>query len=164
MIIDGSNCDVAMDWAHHLAHQGRLFGLSLSKSLSAAGTFMVHIQTPSAKKVHFDARVTSNLSGVLVFRRGDTIGATGDAKSAVNYNENSKESYSSTFKQDGTVDPAGTVLKTIVIGSNGPGTKIGGEGRTGTEYILLPSTIYTLLFTADSNSTVVAMNIDFYEV
>lgn len=164
MRVDGNGCDVPIEWAHHLSHQGSLFGLSLSKSLSAAGTFMAHIKTPATKQVHFVAVITSNLGGTLLFRRGDVIGETGTAKTAVNYNENSPNECLTEFLQDGTVDPAGVVLKTIIVGGGSPSSRIGGEGRIGTEYVLLPDTLYTLIFTADGNNTVTAMNIDIYEV
>lgn len=165
MRTDGNGCDVPLEWAHHLSHQGSLFGLSLSKSLSAEDKFLVHIKTPATKQVHFVATLTSNLGGTLLFRRGDTIGETGTAKTAVNYNENSPNKCLTEFLQDGTVDPAGTVLKTIIVGGGATAaSRVGGEGRTGAEYILLPDTIYTLEFTAVANSTVTAINVDIYEV
>jgi len=163
--VDIDGADVSIDWMHHLVHHGKLFGLSLSATIGAAGSLKMHIKTPAAtvaKPVHFDCVINCSKAGVVLFREGDTItGGTG--KTAFNYNRNSTRAFNSTLTQDSTVSAAGTVLKTFEIGTNAPPIRIGSEGEFREEFILKPSTTYTLQFTADGADTLVSLNADMYE-
>lgn len=154
--------EVGLDWLHSLVHDSKVFSVSISNTIGAAGTLALHITTPSTKNVHIEVKCSANKSGVLILAETDTL-TGGSAKTPVNNDRTSSAAASSTALQDATRSVPGTTLRTIIVGAGVP-VAVAGEGRPGLEFILKRSTSYTILFTADGASTVVAINADFYEV
>ena len=150
--------DVKIDWNHHLVHSEKLYSSSYSNTVGGSATVAVHITTPATGRVHIDFTISANKSGVIAFSEGDTL-AGGTALAAYNNDRNSGNSASSVLKHDATISAAGTTLRTIVLGA-GQTTRI----SLNTEFILKPSTAYSVVFTADGASTTAAINADFYEV
>lgn len=161
-MIDKHKAPIGISWEHHLVHHEKMFSSSHNNTVNAGETVALHITTPASERTHIIFEIDVNNAGTILFREGDTI-TGGSAVTADNMNRESSESYGGTVKKDATVSVAGTTLRTRIIGSSSPSTKIGGNSRQNTEWILKPSTTYTIIFTATNNATTCAINAEYYE-
>lgn len=161
MAKDVAGRTITIDVGHDNVHQEKYFEVTAYNTLSASGTIAL-VLTTGTKKAHALFNVIASNTGVVILREGDTA-TLGTDLTVFNHDFSSKRTALTTAKQDPTISVAGTVKKTVPVGSNTP-IKIGGELRQGAEFILKPSTKYTLIFTADNNSTRVAVSAEFYEV
>jgi len=142
MRTDKYQAEVVLDWVRHMTHMGTGYYISVSNTITSAGTLALHITT-STKDVILNLISSTNKTGTMVVNEGATL-AGGTTPVAYNANRNYPSSILSTFKQDAT-PTGGTTILTMNSGSGAPAVFT---------MVLKKSTIYTITFTADSTSTI----------
>lgn len=157
---------VTIDTAHHKVHEGEHYTVTDSATInSGAGNKKIwRFTTPNtATRMHFVLSFSSNQPGVLTFNENPTLNAAGTGLTIFNSDRNSANATTLTAFKDTTLTGDGVSLTTVIIGTNAPATRIGGNTRTNAEFILKQNEDYVLMFTADLNATIIAMVVEFYE-
>ena len=157
---------VTIDLAHHKVHEGEYFTCSDSATINAgaANRKVWRFTTPdSAVRAHFMVVFYSDLAGVLTFAENPTLNAAGSALARLNNDRNSGGVAAVTAFKDTTLTAEGTILNTVIIGTDNPKTQIGGNARFSSEFILKQNEDYTLVFVASNNATTISMVAEWYE-
>jgi hypothetical protein len=162
--VDGAQ--VSIDLAHHKVHEGEHYTVTDSATINsgAANRKVWRFTTPNtAVRMHFVLSFSSTLSGVLTWNENPTLNVAGTGLTIFNSDRNSLNTTTLTVFKDTTLTGDGSPLATVVIGTNAPATRIGGNTRINAETILKQNEDYVLMFTADLNATIIAMVVEFYE-
>jgi hypothetical protein len=161
--------NVGLDYAHYEVHEGDAFSCCYYASTASGGVISMNIESPTTtKRAHLLLSVESNLPGVMVLYENPTWSAagTGTALTSFNCNRNSTNTALTKLYSAPTLSGTltGTTIMTRVVGAgNSNQTRVGGSVRSGFEYILKGSDKYYVKFTADTNATLVSINVEWYE-
>jgi len=162
--IDVGGSPISILYPHHEVHEGNFYTLSRAGTIAAgtANALMFAIRPGAGLTAHFQAIVSAKNSGNAELWENATFVASGTLI-PFNNSRTSPNLFAGTVVTIDTLLTLGTMLQGRAVGSNAPGTRIGGEGTTRNEWILNPSYWYFIWFYADNADTQVTVDAEFYE-
>jgi hypothetical protein len=156
---------ITIDAAHHEVHEGEMFYAEHTASVNN-GANMDMLLTIGAKEAHLVFNVSAGGQSSIYLYESPTV-ANGTTVPVYNMKRASLTAALTTVKHTPSVSGVGAtplVNGRVVSGGTSPTTRVGGGIRSGTEWILKPSTSYLLRVTNDSGSTVLINTaLEFYE-
>lgn len=161
-----------IDISHHEVHEGDFFHLDhLFGAVADAATADVYMRVGATKNLHVTFRVAAaGLCNVYLYE-ATTVTANGTPNygtgiTPVDKNRQTANTATGNYYHTPTVDAVGTVLdQDVIFGSTRPQSIIGGEVRTGSEWILKKGVHYMLRVTNGSGGALDILSvIEFYEV
>jgi len=154
-----------LDIAHHEIHQGDFFTTDYTKDTSSGGTANILLVVPTAtEEVHIIYRVNTELEAEITMYEGSTV--TGSPTELVIYNKNRNSIQTSRCRAyaDANVTVNGTLLRTVHIGTQTAGTKVGGETRETDEWILKPGNYIFKVTNATTSANQVSIILNWYRI
>ena len=143
---------ITEDFTHTDIHGGKVWRVSAFSIPGAGSSFSVFIQTPAAEELHATFSVEANGPGIARLYEGPNASG-GTAIAPVNALRTFSGSADSIVTTDPTMTASvGTTLRVAVIGATGFKSVEGGSVESEL-WILQPSTIYVMQFTADGATT-----------
>ncbi len=162
--ISGSSGLVTNDIVHLRVHSSMMFHGGYSASVNNNNSLDVRFVT-GTKEVHFSATAISGAQAQLYVYEGSNISG-GTPVSLYNMRRSATNIAESKAYSAPSVTAVGVPLINgrLLPGSTNPSNRVGGEARSGTEWILKPSTSYLLRITNVSGSaTTLSFVFEFYE-
>lgn len=156
---------------HSYIHDGIGFTYSgTTGSVSAAGTYTVSFVTPAADVgyIHWRPTGLSSTANTLQMRLAEGSTVTGGTPATPrNRNRNSKKTSNVSVSYGVTLSAEGTILEYAQVGagSNAANATGGGSDGSNLEWVLKPSTTYSLRFenVGSTTATVGYFNLFWYE-
>lgn len=164
----GKNRLITINMEHFKVHDGRMFNVAYLDTLTSGQIKDFHIIT-GAEHVHLAGAIGVEGKAYIDFIRAGSITAavTTTAIDSHNMNDNRTNVPDVTFgiaNTAGSTVASGTVLKSSAIFAGERNQKVGGEGRTGTEWELKENTTYIFRFEDKSASNnEFHVDFEFYE-
>jgi hypothetical protein len=167
MIDHLSNSNTTIDERHRRVHRGNMFSNSHLMNMTGISTHNVTGLTPATGTIHFQISNFASVFGNVTvdFYEGSSPPVGSTPLSSYNRNRNSTAVATIVVSHDGTISALGTLLsKGYIPGSTGiAGTGAGGQVTDDTEWILKPSTYYTIQITNPSASNTINISYVWYE-
>lgn len=164
---DTTGAPIFMDVVHHEVHEGEMFHAAYTNGSVANGASLDMMLTTGAKEAHTSwEEVAGGLVTVYLYE-GVTTSAEGTAVTAYNMHRGKVNTPTGTVTHTPTVTATGTtalINGRILPGGTSPQTRVGGGIRSGSEWILEPSTKYLMRVTNGSGAAI-AVNVvlEWYE-
>ncbi len=165
-LIDKLRGGVTIDFDHHKVHEGDLFTAGdWQDGIADEATQDYLIRTPdSDQRCHIKILVAAALAGKLELFESPDITDDGTVVPSLNNNRNSSNIAGCLIFKGPTVGGGGT--GTLLEPSQMPAgskSKLGGEARTGAEWILGKNKEYLVRFTSQTANNIISIIIQFYE-
>jgi hypothetical protein len=150
---------------HYKVHEGDAYSAIIYDADVDTGSpkYVRCVSPNTTTRIHIKFSISSDTAGLGELFENPTINPVGSAVAEYNQDRNSANTATLVVTDDPTVAADGTRLATDVIGAGGP-TKLGGNSRSGLEWILLQNEEYIVKFTPDANDARVAITLEWYEV
>jgi hypothetical protein len=157
-----------IDNYHAYIHEGKFFTHATKFTLTTGAVTKFTIVTPATPFVHYRPMniITSVDAVSAIFYEGSSGNSGGTSLTMVNRNRNSGIAATSILKSGVTVTSNGTQISQLYM----PGSTGNGQSRSGTqlsgnnEWVLKPSTVYTIEFTNGSSaSNTIFIEFQWYE-
>jgi hypothetical protein len=161
--VDEAGYLVTLDAAHSRVHDGIYYTYDqYDGDVDNGETMVVTIRT-GATLTHMVASVTASLVGAARLYESPVFADTGTQDTGTNFKRD--ETYSSTIMlYDGSVmSSAGTTLSIALIGGGVANSRIGGQAREATEWLLKPNTYYVIEFTSLADNNAAVIDVEYYE-
>ena len=158
-----TGAQTVIDVVHQEIHKGTHFTTSGTITIDAgtANAYSFGVHPPPERHLHTIYIVSALNSGLMQVYENATYSGGGTVI-PFNNNRNSSIAIGGTFVTDPTIASLGTLLQSRYIGSNNPGTRIGGETASRMEWVLNPSYKYIFWFVAENASTKVSADLETY--
>jgi hypothetical protein len=157
---------LTIDTIHHEVHEGEMYHAEYSVASVANDASLDLLVTVGLKEAHSVFEVLA--SGLVQVYLYEAPTASGGTPLAIyNMKRASLNTALSTVTHTPTVSSTGSVVLVngrLLPGGNSPQTRVGGGVRTGTEWLLAPSTKYLIRITNKSGAAVIInSSVEFYE-
>ena len=154
---------VTIDFEHHMVHDGVCYRTGgITGSLNANGTYVIHILTPVAKKIHLMQNYSGTDTFTAALYENPTIAGGGNGTSVASYNRDRNNGTAPTTLVFHTPTISGgvngTQIDQIRLGAN----QVGGATRSNTEWILKADEDYLIILTANANSMYITWWLTWY--
>jgi hypothetical protein len=161
--IDWNNGLHTIDASHHEIHEGYSFtARDAVQTLSSSASRDILI-TVGTGAIHAIPLVEASLSGRWYLYRGPTVTSNGAAVVARNRYDGSLTASTTAVYGGPTITGTGTEIDGGLIGGGSSSSRTGGNTSSrSSEWVLAAGTSYLLRFTADANSTVARLGVDWY--
>lgn len=153
---------IVIDDVHDEIHLGNHYTTSVYASIGAASTLSVLITAPATGEIHLTGVLMADGSGVFTWSEAPNASG-GSALVAYNNRRDSANAATLTATSDPTYVSSGTILLTTHVGTYAPSVNVGGQFANRQEWILAPSTLYLIRFTADGASCRTCIFAEWYE-
>lgn len=157
--IDDEGILINIAWEHHLVHEGKMFQIEHSASVTNGNNLDIRLFPGIAAATALHVNFSVNTGGqVTIYLYESPTQSAGTALTEVNMNRKSARTLSWSFTHTPTVGAVGSTP--LINGRLLPGgatqqTRVGGTARPGTEFELHPAKEYLLRITNTSGSTIV---------
>lgn len=164
-----TNAILVVDYAHHEIHDGSSYRADVLETVGSGNTLSLSITTPAGpKQCHMLFEVeTGNSANVVIYEGTSLTANTGNAVTPRNANRNVADGSTAVVKSQATINTTGaTILHSMFTGQPGanPGAADGGSASTRHEWILKPSTTYSVILTEiATTSQLMRIEFDWYE-
>lgn len=163
--LDDEQRQVIVDSVHHEVHEGEMMHAEYYAASVSNNSSIDILLSIGAHEAHTVFSVNAGGAGVIYLYESPTVSG-GTAVTVYNMKRSNAALPLTTIKHTPTVTATGStaLVNRYIAGGTSPTTRVGGGVRSGTEWILAPSTNYLLRFTNSSGGTIaVSMAIELYE-
>lgn len=159
------NATVTIDVGHHKIHEGTGFFCSdIDADIDTAAAKYWRFTTPdTTARIHFRVSVVCAAAATVYLYENPTLDAAGTGLTEFNCDRNSATAAAMTTFYDTTTSNDGTLLKAILVGTNNPAVKFGGNARTEFELILKQNEDYLVKVVTDADNNKATMIAEWYE-
>ena len=162
-----ANPITSIEFEHQKVRAGLMYKAVHQQTVNSGLTAAYSIKAPAAAQNHLVVIINSNNPGKMELYKGATLDAVpgGAAVTANNMNTASINVAGSTVLSAPGFATNGTICDIVAVGGgSSPTSRIGGSGRTGTEWVIAPGEVFRLLWTsgASANCTIDVIA-EFYE-
>lgn len=165
-----TNAIIMIDSSHHEIHDGTNFRAEVTANVGSGNTLSLSITTPAApNQCHMTVLVHTGNSANIAIHEGVSLTAnTGNAVTPRNSNRNYADNSSAVVKSQATINTTGSVQLyggfTGPPGSTPADDDVGGMHGGRHEWILKPSTTYSVILTeTGSAAQLMRIEFDWYE-
>lgn len=161
-----TGCQIGIDFVHYKIHRGEMYLASTYTTVTSASLSEIYFKTGPID-MHVVAEV--NVSGAAKISFYEAVTTTADGSSITVYNlyRNSAKSCGAVFFGGPTWSTKSEKLIFVdyIPGGDTVQTRVGGTGRTNSEFILKPNTKHILQIQNLAGTTITAsVNAEFYEL
>ena len=151
---------------HHEVHDGKYFTVTdYDNDVDTAAPKYWRITAPNTTtRIHCTIVIYVSAAGLVQFYENPTISGAGTALTAYNNDRNSTNAATATTFKDTTTSGDGTLLEQAYLGTSNNRTKVGGDARQATEFILKQNEDYVVKFTPAANDAQAVVAIEWYEL
>lgn len=154
-----------ISFEHQAVHEAKTFHFNVEATVAASTAHNVALLCPANNEVHLVVSVLANNPGKFRIYESPSLDAPGAPVLVYNMKRNASRTPETIVRSGETLTDVGLLLDVALIGSGTTGaTRVGGQVRAGTEWVLSPGGVYLLQWTSGAAEADIVLTGEFYEV